>query len=141
MAKNKYTIAGDYSSPTPYDTEQYQDEENSLSAEAINYLLLVMRNIIDERIEKRIKGGQDIAQVYTAEITSKTTADTVVGNVTVGDKDYNVTTEKITAVTVRYNEDDYADISNDTVQILNPNDRWIKICTYDGVNFYVLHCM
>lgn len=141
MAKNKYTIAGDYSSPAPYDEEQHQDEENSLSAEAINYLLLVMRNIIDERIEKRIKDGQDIAQVYTAEITSKTTANAVIGNTTVGDKDYNVTADKVTAITAKYNEDDYVDISNDTVQILNPNDRWIKICTYDGVNFYVLHKM
>lgn len=141
MKKNNYMIAGDYSSPAPYGAEQYQNEENSLSAEAINYLLLVMRNIMDERIEKRIKDGQDIAQVYTAEITSKTTENAVIGNVTVDGSSYNVTADKVIAITVKYNENDYVSISNDTVQLLSPSDRWVKICTYDGVNFYVLHKM
>lgn len=140
MAKNKYTIAGDYSSPTPYETETTNPDAEVSDDIAANYLLL-MRNIIDERIEKRIKDGQDIAQVYTAEITSKTTANAVIGSVTVGDSTYNVTADKVTAITAKYNEDDYVDISNDTVQILNPNDKWIKICTYDGVNFHVLHKM
>lgn len=140
MAKNNYTIVGDYSSPTKYETES-NNFNTVISEETAMNFLLMMHSIIDEQIEKRIKDGQDIARVYTAEITGKTVTSVVIGSVVIGNSTYNTTTDRLTAITVRYNDEDYVDISNDSVQILSADDRWIKICTYDGVNFFVLHKM
>lgn len=54
---------------------------------------------------------------------------------------YSVTRSAPNTIKVRYNEDDYVEISNETVRVLDVDDKWCKICTYDGVQFYVLHRM
>lgn len=137
MAEKNYEIAhGDYSSPA----QSYEsDNNNGVSSDTAQRYLLAVRDIVNECIERRITDGQDIAKVYNAEITQMRTAALDIGSVTVGDDIYSVTNTVPTHITVRYNEDDYTDISNETVQLLSPNDKWCKICTYDGVQFYVLH--
>lgn len=145
MAKNNYEIErGDYSSPAhSYET----DSKNDVSSDTAQRYLLAVRDIVNDCIEKRIKDGQDIARIYTAEVISRSTTDIEVGKVTVGSTQYSVTKTVPSSITVRYNENDYTTISNDTVQILdadiisNNKKKFIKICTYDGVQFYVLHKM
>lgn len=140
MAKYNYLTAGDYSSPASSEIEVNNSNASVSDDTASNYLLTI-RSLIDGRIEKRIKEGHDIAQTYTAEIVSKTLESIVIGNVFINETNYSVTADKLKSIRVRYNEDDYTDISNETVKILSENDKWIKICTYDGVNFYVIHTL
>lgn len=140
MTKYNYLTAGDYVSPASSNIKTNNSNASVSDDTASNYLLTI-RNLIDERIEKRIKEGYDIAQVYTAEIINKTLENVVIGNVPINEINYSVTADKLKSIRVRYNEDDYADISNETVKILSEDDKWIKICTYDGVNFYVLHTL
>lgn len=137
MAKNNYEVAhGDYSSPVQsYESDNHSDVS---SGTAQRYLLAV-RDIVNECVEKRIKDGQDIAKVYNAEIVQMRTAEVNIGSVDLDDNTYSVQNTVPVHIRVRYNEDDYADISNGTVRILSPTDKWCKICTYDGVQFYVLH--
>lgn len=148
MAKNKHEIArGDYSSrinPKAPQQEHSSGNNEASSDTALRYVT-VMREIIDESIETRIRDGQDIAKVYNAEITNKViNSDNVVSSITVGDVSYDIKIPVVTSITVRYNDEDYVEISNETVQVLDnkelsDNNRWCKICTYDEVQFYVLH--
>lgn len=72
MAKNKYEIARGNVSPPPYNfNDNNTSSQESVSTETAQRFIEDMRDIIDERIEKRIIDGQDIAQVYTAEIINK----------------------------------------------------------------------
>ena len=137
MTKNNYETAhGNHSSPV----QSYEsDNSSNVSSGTAQRYLLAVRDIVNECVERRIKDGQDIAKTYNAEITKMRTTEVEVGAVTVGDNTYTVVNNVPTAITVRYNDDDYADISNDTVKILSSNDRWCKICTYDGIQFYVIH--
>ena len=136
MKSNNYEIAqGEYISPM----QTYKSNSSNVSPDAAQRYLLSIRNIVDDCIDKRIRNGQDIAKVYNAEITHMNTGDTVIGSVTVDNNTYPVIKTVPTYISVRYNEDDYVDISNDTVKMLSVNDKWCKICTYDGVQFYVLH--
>lgn len=142
MKNYKETTVGGVLSPSVSSQENGRINPNAeIPADVTTNFLMLMRNIIDERIEKRIKDGQDIARIYTAEIVSKTSETIVVGEVTISGKTYDVTEDIPSSIDVVYNENDSVTISNDTVQILRSGDKWIKICTYDGVNFYVLHKM
>ena len=137
MAKTNYrTASGGQSSPA---RSYEQDNNSNVSSNTAHRYLLAVRDIVNESVEKRIKDGQDIAKVYDAEITDMRTAEVTVGSVTANDNVYSVVNTVPTHIRVRYNEDDYVDISNDTAKILSINDKWCKICTYDGVQFYVLH--
>ncbi len=136
LAKNIFgTLGGAYVPP------EYNTDEDDMS-DGMLVVLNAFRDMIDERIESRIKDGQDIAKVYDAEIIESEKVinpDNIVSSITVGDKDYDIKIPVVTSIKVRYNEDDYVDISNGTVKVLDVNDKWCKICTYDGVQFYVLH--
>ena len=140
--KSGYEIAkGDYSSyiNPQFRQEDYPSSESEVSSDTAQRYVSAIREIADERIETRIRDGQDIAKVYNAEITNKSTTSVNIGSVTINGKSYDVTSTVVTSITARYNENDYVDISNDTVKVLDVNDGWCKICTYDGVQFYVLH--
>lgn len=113
-----------YSPVPPY------EETSKLSDEVVSVYLNQLVGIIDERIEKRLKNNEDIALCYTAEITSRQYTEV---------DDNGNKTKVLSGITVRYNDSDYADIFNESVSILSDSSKWIKICTYDGVNFYVLH--
>lgn len=136
-----------YNSVTADSSQFIADVPNSETdvseATAANYLLFI-RSLIDERIEKRIREGQDIARVYTAKIIASTIEDGfVIGKTTVGNSTYSVSDAKYSSITVEYNGDSIVTITNDTIKTLNTrsSNKYIKICTYDGVNFYVLHTM
>ena len=140
MAKHKYEIArGDYSLPAQSYESGTVSDKGRVSPDTAQRYLFAIRNIVDECVNKRVADGQDILKAYNAEIVSMNTVPAEVGSVTVGEETYSVTRAVPTYIRVRYNDDDYTDISSATVGILSPADKWCKICTYDGVQFYVLH--
>ena len=136
--KNFGTMGGAYVPP------EYNTDEEDMS-DGIMFMLNAVRDVIDNRIESRIRDGQDIAKVYNAEILEKVVnPDNVVSSITIGSSTYDIKIPVVTSITVRYNDEDYVEISNETVQVLDNkvlsnSNKWCKICTYDGVQFYVLH--
>ena len=55
--------------------------------------------------------------------------------------------EVVSSITVKYDKDFEVTISNTSVQqipidyLSSTRKKWVKICTYDGVQFYVLHTL
>lgn len=129
------------------DTSSQGDVSEVVSSRFIQTLA----NIIDDRIHKRLS-QEDIIKVYNAEITNySTTTNSVSYNVTEGTSDtaikHTTTIEVVSSITVKYDKDFEVTISNTSVQqipidyLSSTRKKWVKICTYDGVQFYVLHTL
>lgn len=145
MAKNKYEIArGNYAAPPSPSTKEekrsYVSKSSEISAETAQRFLNSMRDIMDERINRRIRTGQDIPKVYTARITVMDTENEEAGKVSIDDTEIPVYRTVPVSVKAEYNDTDEVEIKNNSVRILpDVNVQWCKICTYDGVEFFVLH--
>lgn len=136
------------------DTSSQGDVSEVVSSRFIQTLA----NIIDDRIHKRIS-QEDIIKVYNAEIINySTTINSVSYDVTEGTYDVTEGTsdtvikhttpiEVVSSITVKYDKDFEVVISNTSVQqipidyLKGTRNKWVKICTYDGVQFYVLHTL
>ena len=134
-----------------------QTEEEILSTKVVAEFTRVITNIIDDRIRKRLS-QEDMIKVYDAEIIDYTTITKSVSyNVTevtsssIGTSTAIVThttpIEVVSSITVKYDNDFEVVISNTSVQqipvdyLSGSTRKWVKICTYDGVQFYVLHTL
>lgn len=128
-----------------------QTEEEILSTKVVAEFTRVITDIIDDRIHKRLS-QEDIIKVYNAEITNySTTTNSVSYNVTEGTSDtvikHTTPIEVVSSITVKYDKDFEVVISNTSVQqipidyLKGTRNKWVKICTYDGVQFYVLHTL
>ena len=126
-------------------------EEDILSTKVVAEFTRVITDIIDDRIRKRLL-QEDMIKVYDAEIINYTTTTKSVSyNVTEGTSTtvvaHNTSIEVVSSITVRYDNDFEEVISNTSVQQIpidylnGTRKKWVKICTYDGVQFYVLHTL
>lgn len=137
-------------------------EEEILSTKVVAEFTRVITDIIDDRIRKRLS-QEDMIKVYDAEIINYTTTTKSVSydvtettksvsyNVTEGTSTtvvaHNTSIEVVSSITVRYDNDFEVVISNTSVQqipvdyLSGSTRKWVKICTYDGVQFYVLHTL
>ena len=138
--------------------DPFQNSEELVSPVVIAELTRLMTEIVDDRIYKRLS-QQDIIKVYDAEITNYTTTTKSVSyNVTEGTSNvtegtsttvvaHNTSIEVVSSITVKYDKDFSVVISNSSVQqipvdyLSGSTRKWVKICTYDGVQFYVLHTL
>lgn len=128
-----------------------QTEDEILSTKIVAEFTRVITDIIDDRIRKRLL-QEDMIKVYDAEIIDYiTTTKSVSYNVTEGTSTtvvaHNTSIEVVSSITVRYDNDFEVVISNTSVQqipidyLSGTRRKWVKICTYDGVQFYVLHTL
>ena len=102
------------------------DESQELSPETVALFTKMLVNMIDERIRIRLE-EQDIIKVHDARIEAINKTD-------------DGTT--ITSIEVRYDEKFTVEISNPSLnQFPISEGQWIKICTYDGVQYYLLHAL
>lgn len=126
-------------------------EDEILSTKVVAEFARVITDIIDDRIHKRLS-KEDIIKVYDAEIINySTTTNSVSYNVTEGTSDtvikHTTSIEVVASITVKYDMDFEVIISNTSVQQIpigylnGTRKKWVKICTYDGVQFYVLHTL
>lgn len=126
-------------------------EEEILSTKVVAEFTRVITDIIDDRIRKRLL-QEDMIKVYDAEIINYTTITKSVSyNVTEGTSTtvvaHNTSIEVVSSITVRYDNDFEVVILNTSVQqipvdyLSGSTRKWVKICTYDGVQFYVLHTL
>lgn len=133
----------------PIDT--FQNSEELASPIVTTGFVRLITDIIDDRIHKRLS-QEDIIKVYNAEITNySTTTNSVSYNVTEGTSDtvikHTTSMEVVSSITVKYDKDFEVTISNTSVQqipidyLSSTRKKWVKICTYDGVQFYVLHTL
>lgn len=131
--------------------DPFQNSEELVSPVVIAELTRLMTEIVDDRIYKRLS-QQDIIKVYDAEITNyNTTTKTKSYSVTEGTSTtvvaHNTSIEVVSSITVRYDNDFEVVISNTSVQqipidyLSGTRRKWVKVCTYDGVQFYVLHTL
>lgn len=131
--------------------DPFQNSEELVSPVVIAELTRLMTEIVDDRIYKRLS-QQDIIKVYDAEITNyNTTTKTKSYSVTEGTSTtaiaHKTSIEKVSSITVKYDKDFSVVISNSSVQqipvdyLSGSTRKWVKICTYDGVQFYVLHTL
>ena len=127
------------------------ESEELLSNKVVAEFTRVMTDIIDDRIRKRLS-QEDVIKVYNAEIIDfSTTEKMVTYNVTEGTTttsiSHSFTVEEISSITVTYDNDFSVVISNSSVKqipieyLSGIRKKWVKICTYDGVQFYVLHTL
>jgi hypothetical protein len=128
-----------------------QTEEEILSTKVVAEFSRVMTEIIDDRIRKRLS-QEDMIKVYDAEIinyttTTKSVSYTVTEGTSTTVVAHNTSIEVVSSITVRYDNDFEVVISNTSVQqipidyLSGTRRKWVKICTYDGVQFYVLHTL
>lgn len=126
-------------------------EDEILSTKVVAEFTRVITDIIDDRICKRLL-QEDMIKVYDAEIINYTTTTKSVSyNVTEGTSTtvvaHNTSIEVVSSITVRYDNDFEVVILNTSVQqipvdyLSGSTRKWVKICTYDGVQFYVLHTL
>lgn len=126
-------------------------EEDILSTKVVAEFARVITDIIDDRIRKRLL-QEDMIKVYDAEIIDYTTITKSVSyNVTEGTSTtvvaHNTSIEVVSSITVRYDNDFEVVILNTSVQqipvdyLSGTRRKWVKVCTYDGVQFYVLHTL
>ena len=126
-------------------------EEEILSTKVVAEFTRVITDIIDDRIRKRLL-QEDMIKVYDAEIINYTTITKSVSyNVTEGTSTtvvtHNTSIEVVSSITVRYDNDFEVVISNTSVQqipidyLSGTRRKWVKVCTYDGVQFYELHTL
>lgn len=126
-------------------------EEEILSTKVVAEFTRVITDIIDDRIRKRLS-QEDMIKVYDAEIINYTTTTKSVSyNVTEGTSTtvvaHNTSIEVVSSIIVRYDNDFEVVISNTSVQqipidyLSGTRRKWVKVCTYDGVQFYVLHTL
>ena len=129
----------------------HKEKDNIMYEVVSSRFIQTLANIIDDRIHKRLS-QEDIIKVYNAEITNySTTTNSVSYNVTEGTSDtaikHTTTIEVVSSITVKYDKDFEVTISNTSVQqipidyLSSTRKKWVKICTYDGVQFYVLHTL
>ena len=149
----------------------FQDEGGILSSETVARLTQLFVSIIDDRIKKRLEEQDIIKvydakiismkMVSTERLTSNDSDNTTEINgelvrwqeETLTDGDYNH--EEVTflipavqSIVVEYNNGDRQTIENDSVKQLAINGKlragvgsWVKICTYDRLQYYVLHLL
>lgn len=130
-----------------------QTEDEILSTKIVAEFTRVITDIIDDRIRKRLL-QEDMIKVYDAEIIDYiTTTKSVSYNVTevasnsTATVTHNTPIEVVSSITVKYDNDFEVVISNTSVQqipidyLSGTRRKWVKICTYDGVQFYVLHTL
>jgi hypothetical protein len=130
-----------------------QTEDEILSTKIVAEFTRVITDIIDDRIRKRLL-QEDMIKVYDAEIIDYiTTTKSVSYNVTevasnsTATVTHNTPIEVVSSITVKYDNDFEEVISNTSVQQIpidylnGTRKKWVKICTYDGVQFYVLHTL
>jgi hypothetical protein len=131
--------------------DPFQNSEELVSPVVAAELTRLMTEIVDARIHKRLS-QQDIIKVYDAEIVDYSTTDK---SKTYSVKEGGGTTaishivsiEVVSSITVKYDKDFSVGISNSSVQqipvdyLSGTRKKWVKICTYDGVQFYVLHTL
>ena len=126
-------------------------EDEILSTKVVAEFARVITDIIDDRIRKRLL-QEDMIKVYDAEIIDYTTITKSVSyNVTEGTSTtvvaHNTSIEVVSSITVRYDNDFEVVILNTSVQqipvdyLSGSTRKWVKVCTYDGVQFYVLHTL
>lgn len=137
-------------------------EEEILSTKVVAEFTRVITDIIDDRIHKRLL-QEDMIKVYDAEVVEYTTDEisrsyssqisptiySINGNVVTGINNISqtVTESVVSSITVRYDNDFEVVILNTSVQqipvdyLSGSTRKWVKICTYDGVQFYVLHTL
>lgn len=128
-------------------------EDEILSTKVVAEFTRVITDIIDDRIRKRLL-QEDMIKVYDAEIIDYTTTTKSVSyNVTevtsnsTATVTHNTPIEVVSSITVKYDNDFEVVISNTSVQqipidyLSGTRRKWVKICTYDGVQFYVLHTL
>lgn len=131
--------------------DAFQNSEELASPIVTTGFVRLITDIIDDRIHKRLS-QEDIIKVYNAEITNySTTTNSVSYNVTEGTSDtvikHTTSMEVVSSITVKYDKDFEVTISNTSVQqipidyLSSTRKKWVKICTYDGVQFYVLHTL
>ena len=101
-------------------------------------------SIIDDRIEKRFN-QEDILRAYNAKIISVNITEKASGTVDVSDtttaKTKEVTSSFADSITVEYNDYQYKNISCCFGDMFDSKDigKYVKIGTYDGDNYYILH--
>lgn len=126
------------------DTSSQGDVSEVVSSRFIQALA----NIIDDRVNKRLL-EEDIAKTYVGRITSMelsnkyevfATQTTTSSGTTTMTNSYEPIASRIT---VEYNDNQTATISNHSVRALTSSDngKYVKICTYDGVQYFFLHLM
>ena len=124
------------------DTSSQGDVSEIVSSRFIQTLA----NIIDDRVNKRLS-EEDIAKTYVGRIKSMelsnkyevfATQTTTSSGTTSMINSYEPI---VASITVEYNDNQTATISNHSVRALTSSDngKWVKICTYDGVQYYFLH--
>ena len=125
-----------------FDTSSQGDVSEVVSSRFIQTLA----NIIDDRVNKRLS-EEDIAKTYVGRIKSMelsnkyevfATQTTTSSGTTSMINSYEPI---VASITVEYNDNQTATISNHSVRALTSSDngKWVKICTYDGVQYYFLH--
>lgn len=139
-----------------------QAEEEMLSSKVVAEFTRVITDIIDDRIHKRLL-QEDMIKVYDAEVVEYTTDEisrsyssqispTIYSNngyvlTGINNISQTVTESVVSSITVKYDNEFNVVISNTSVKqipvdyLSGTRRKWVKICTYDGVQFYVLHTL
>ena len=126
------------------DTSSQGDVSEVVSSRFIQTLA----NIIDDRVNKRLS-EEDIAKTYVGRIKSMelsnkyevfATQTTTSSGTTSMINSYEPI---VASITVEYNDKQTVTISTHSARSLTSSDngKYVKICTYDGIQFYFLHLM
>lgn len=143
----------------------FNEETGGISSEAVQVLTMTMTKIIDDRIEQRFV-KEDIAKVYTAKVVD---ADIGTINEpyvqkstdTDGDTVYKIVYREyigVKSITVTFDDSDskkkfeltlsgslvkslpVKSVSvNSSGTVTGQTAKYVKVCTYDGINFHLLH--
>ncbi len=144
----------------------FNEETGEISSEAVQYFNQVLTKITDERIERRLL-QEDIAKVYTAKVEGSDIGEIAYYYVTSTTDSDGVTTYKLShtnyigvrSITVTFDDPDkdkkytitlsgslvnslpVTNISVDrkTGTISARTCNYVKVCTYDGITFHLLH--
>ena len=144
----------------------FNEETGGISSEAVQVLTMTMTKIIDDRIEQRFV-KEDIAKVYTAKVvdadigtinepyiasSEDTSGDTVysieyreyigVKSITItfddfdNKKNFEVT---LSGSLVKALPIESLSVKKSNGEITASTVKYVKVCTYDGINFHLLH--
>lgn len=143
MTRSKYTAMGSSPSPVPYNNMEKANFDATVSSDVATKYLIFMKDLIDERINKRLL-QEDIAKIYVGKIVSMELSNKYLVFATKSGTTMTDAPEQIaSSITVEYNDKQTVTISNHSARSLTSSDngKYVKICTYDGIQFYFLHLM
>lgn len=113
-----------------------------------DFLIRILQSIIsiiDDRINRRLK-QEDVLRVYSAKIISVNLSNKVIGTVYVSDTSETLIKRDVVSIaadsiTVEYDGYQYVSIPCSLGQVFTEDDvgKYVKIGTYDDINYYVLH--